>query len=128
MPNYLANRAFNNVADMQLFLLDDTDQDMIGPFYVASDSSEGFLVIWRKFSTKAVDNQSCWFANGPGRWIKILTGGGGGSVDVSKIGSEYWERSGEFTTLDEWIENSKNYSLINWFSEYPGNFVENSGA
>lgn len=130
MPNYLANRAFANITDMTSFLLDDTDEDMLGPFILPTNANDYRLVVWRRYSTKAVDNETVYPANGPGRWVILPSGGGGGGTVVIQpvTGDEYWNRAKDFAQINEWLVNSKDYSLQNWLSSIPGNFVEGSNS
>ncbi len=128
MPNYLANRAFANVAEMKAFLLDDTDEDLLGPFIIPVDTNDFKLVVWRRYSTRTADDVSTFTANGPGRWIVLQSGGGGGNTPDAIDGSTYWNRLGTFASIEEFTTNSKNYSLKNWLSPTPGSFLENSNA
>lgn len=73
MPNFLANRAFVNTAEMLNFTVDDTDEDMLGPFILPTNNDDYKIVVWRRYSTKNIDNLTSYPANGPGRWI-VLAG------------------------------------------------------
>lgn len=84
MPNYLANRAFVNTAEMLNFIVDDTDEDMLGPFILPTDNDDYKIVVWRRYSTKNIDNLISFPANGPGRWI-VLAGSASSNSNNSNV-------------------------------------------
>jgi len=98
MPNYLANRAFISIEEMTSFVVDNTDEDLLGPFIVAINQNDYKLVVWRKNSTKTIDNINV-FSAVLGRWIALASGGITESLS--------WN-SGDFS-----LWNSDNFALWN---------------
>lgn len=85
MPNYLANRWFNSTSEMSSFLVDATDEDGLGPFLVRLDDTNFKLVVWRKSSTATIDNNAIFAANGPGRWVALVSSSNTNTDDMQQF-------------------------------------------
>lgn len=78
MPDLVANSTFKSVQEMQSLTPDSTDEDGLGPFILILGEDKAVVVVWRKNSTKEIDNETVWAAS-LGRWESI-SGSGGGDI------------------------------------------------
>lgn len=112
MTDLVANSTFESVQEMQSLTLDSTDEDGLGPFILILGEDEAVVVVWRKNSTKTIDNETVWAAS-LGRWESI-SGAGGGSVTgeegewepqlfFDNVEVTYQSRSGDYYKLGKQV-------------------------
>ncbi len=112
MTDLAANSTFQTVQAMQSLTLNSTDEDGLGPFILILGEDKAVAVVWRKNSTKTIDNQTVWAAS-MGRWESI-SGSGGGDITGEEgewepqlffdgVEVTYQSRSGDYYKLGKQV-------------------------